>query len=133
MERVGPKRRRRRATDGGIRGGPAQESLEAGPRAALSVQDRLIGERQLVALESPVKAGFYVDPGGDFAVHGLPVETVRAQPQPLDLEQRRLRVLDEKPRLVAVLRAHGDADADADENLGGSHPVTPGNPVEDSL
>ena len=73
---------------------PAQQRLEAGDGAVLEPHDRLVGERELLALDRAAKVGFELQPVGADRAEGRPERLDAVAAEALGLVHGELGVLD---------------------------------------
>jgi hypothetical protein len=95
---------------------PAHQGLDADHRAIGQPHDGLVVDLELLALDRPPQPGGRLESCDGVAGGGA--EQVDSPTRGLRLVHRRIGVLAHRLRRLAVVREHGDADADVDEQLG---------------
>ncbi len=97
--------------------GPAGQGFHPGDRVRADVEERLIVELELVALERRAQTGLEAQVPRGPLVHRLAEELIDASACDLGMVQCRVRLSEQRLGVQAVGRIHGDADARAHHEL----------------
>ena len=93
---------------------PADQRLRRGDRLFLRQETRLVVQLELAVLQGGAQLGLAQLLLGEMGVHRFQVETPGIAPRGLGLVHRHVGATQQAPRIAAVLRRQGHADAGAD-------------------
>src|SRR6476469_2157089 len=89
---------------------PANERFEGANPVLLEVEQRLIVEFEFGALDGEAKVGFELTPLLCALVQAFLEEGISAAPGVLGSIERQVRVTQQRPAVIGILRSYGDAD-----------------------
>ncbi len=122
---------RRNRTAGRV--GPARQRLGADDPTGGELDDGLVGDEQLVALERLAEVAVELDARLDVGLHARLVPAVRARAVRLGPVHRQVGVAKQVVAGLGAEIGHHDADAGADEHLGRGHPEGIAQGVDEAL
>ncbi len=112
---------------------PARQRLDADDPTGGEVDDRLVGDAQLVALDRLTEIAIELDAGLDVGLHLRLVPAVRPGPLDLGPVHRQIGVAQQVVARLGAELGHDDADAGADEHLGDGDPERIAQRVDQAL